>query len=120
MNIFLGLSPGTTDSVTPFPEASHILPIEPGFLMGVVWEISVEMGVPLLGVPVISLDKIHAPGSKWPKDRLVKGQNHQPHMSCAMYLLFTLYIHILGYGFCKDLIFFWTLKNSGSFPTNTQ
>ena len=50
--IILGIFPGTLNSGTPFPQASHIIPMSSresyGSRMG--------MGDPLLGVPRISLD----------------------------------------------------------------
>lgn len=82
------------------------------------WDISIGIEGPTIASPWISFDKIHTPGStlygtsmhKWPKDRLVKGQNYQPHMSCAMYLSFTLYIHILGIWILHGPFFFRTLE----------
>lgn len=109
----IGLSPGTPKSGTPFPRS---FPSTSG--SGMAWDISIGIEGPTIASPWISFDKIHTPGStlygtsmhKWPKDRLVKGQNYQPHMSCAMYLSFTLYIHILGIWILHGPFFFRTLE----------
>lgn len=114
----IGLSPGTPKSGTPFPRS---FPNTSG--SGMAWDISMGIEGPTIitiASPWISFDKINTPGStlygtsmhKWPKDRLVKGQNHEPHMSCAMYLSFTLYIM-----YTWDMDVAWTFFFFGPWKT---